>query len=325
MDTLNPQWLQDEMQRFQVPGISLGLLRGGRRKETFYLGYADRERGREVTGKTLYEAASLTKPLFAYYVLGLERRGLLSMETKLAERLPEYPICKDLGADRITVLHTLSHSAGLENWGEKPPRLLGGPGEKFRYSGEGYRYLQACVESLCQDTLDHLFARQVFPVLGMYASALRYQDASCENVAMCYDVQGRAQRDRYQVRELDREPNAAYSLYTNLEDYCHFLEALWEDKALLEKMASPQTAVSDPAGKLYWGAGAGVWLGREKMLWHYGDNGNFKSLFYLGVDTGDGLVYFSNSYHGLETGFAIAEKVFGEGYGELVDFAARWE
>ncbi len=325
MDTLHQEWIRGEMQRFQVPGISLGLIRGGKTRETFYLGYADREQEKEVTEQTLYEAASLTKPLFAYYVLELERKGLLTTETKLAAQLPEYPVCKDPGADRITVLHTLTHSAGLENWGEKPLRLLGRPGEKFRYSGEGYRYLQAYVEKLCQDTLDNLFAREVFPVLGMRTSALRYYDVSCENMAKCYDAIGAQQVDRYQIRELDREPNAAYSLYTNLEDYCSFLETLWKERDLLGKMTRTRMAASSPAGKLYWGAGAGVWLGRERMLWHYGDNGNFKNLLYLGVDTGDGLVYFSNSYHGLRVGFAIAEKVFGEDYGELETFAAKWE
>lgn len=286
--SLQSEWIRHKMDEFQVPGISLGFLEGGRLQRAVYMGCADREEKKRVSRETLYEAASLTKTVFAWYVHQLIRRGFLADETLLAKELPDYPIVRGKGAEKITVMHALTHSCGLENWGEKPLRLLFPPGERFSYSGEGYTYLQRCVEKKRQAGLEWLFAEEVFLQAHMKSSAMRYQDCRCGDVAMSYDEKGRAQRDRYQVRELEKEPNAAYTLYTNLEDYCSFLETLWEDKALLEKMLVPRIPASEDAKKLYWGAGAGVWLGEKRLLWHYGDNGNFKNLFFLEEKTGDG-------------------------------------
>ncbi len=323
--SLQKEQIEKKMAEFQVAGISLGLLGSGRLEKEMYLGYADRERKKKISAATLYEAASLTKPVFAWYVHLLERQGFLRDDTQPLRELSDYPVCREKGADEITLMQILTHSCGLENWGEKPLRLLFTPGERFGYSGEGYTCLQRYVEQLRRAGLDRLFEREVYPRAHMQNSAMRYCDTVQEKVAMSYDEEGRAQRDRYQVRELEKEPNAAYTLYTNLRDYSSFLQTLWEDKQMLEKMAAPRIPASDDAQRLYWGAGCGVWLGRKKMLWHYGDNGNFKNLFFLEKETGDGMVYFSNSFYGLNAGFAIAEQLFEEDFSEMRRFTEKWE
>ena len=317
--------IKEQMDKFHIPGISLGLLAGGKLREELYLGYSDREEKKAVTAQTLYEAASLTKPVFAWYVHLLVRQGLLADDARPLRALPDYPIRREKGADGITLMQLLTHSSGLENWGEKPLQLLFSPGEGFGYSGEGYTCLQCYVEELKQAGLDELFEGEVFPQTRMESSAMCYRDVAQENVAMSYDRQGRGQRNRYQVRELEKEPNGAYTLYTNLRDYSSFLGTLWEDKEILEKMGEPRVPVSGDARMLFWGSGCGVWLGREEMLWHYGDNDNFKSLFFLEKETGDGMVYLSNSFWGLETGFALAQKLWQEDFGEMIRFTERWE
>lgn len=197
--------IKEQMDKFHIPGISLGLLAGGKLREELYLGYSDREEKKAVTAQTLYEAASLTKPVFAWYVHLLVRQGLLADDARPLRALPDYPIRREKGADGITLMQLLTHSSGLENWGEKPLQLLFSPGEGFGYSGEGYTCLQCYVEELKQAGLDELFEGEVFPQTRMESSAMCYRDVAQENVAMSYDRQGRGQRNRYQVRELEKD------------------------------------------------------------------------------------------------------------------------
>lgn len=106
--------IKEQMDKFHIPGISLGLLAGGKLREELYLGYSDREEKKAVTAQTLYEAASLTKPVFAWYVHLLVRQGLLADDARPLRALPDYPIRREKGADGITLMQLLTHSSGLE-------------------------------------------------------------------------------------------------------------------------------------------------------------------------------------------------------------------
>jgi CubicO group peptidase (beta-lactamase class C family) len=67
-----------------------------------------------VDAETVFEAASLGKPVFAYVVLQLVDAGTLSLDQKVADILPD-PAPGDARAVQITVREILSHSSGLPN------------------------------------------------------------------------------------------------------------------------------------------------------------------------------------------------------------------
>lgn len=316
--------LEKEMQKHKIAGIALGIFRNGKMCREHYIGDADAGREKKVDEKTLFEAASLTKPVFTYYAEMLKEQGILEDSVPLAQYLPDYPIQKAKGAEKITARHVLSHSAGLEDWGDKPLRMLFSPGEAFSYSGEGYTYLQRAVEKIRQRALDEIFGTEVFPMLGMKSSCMRYPRDRADQVAAAYDEEGRPQYDRYETRDLEKEPNAAYSLYTNLKDYGSFLEHLWSSGKIFRRMSEAEIKVEEGPGQLYWGQGLGIWKGKKELCWHYGDNGNFKNLFLLDKETGNGFLYFSNSFRGLELGFSIAGQYFEEDFSEMMAFTDRW-
>src|SRR5262249_56978226 len=90
---------------------------------------------------SVLEAASLSRPLFAYAVLQLADAGVLSLDEPLATHLADY-IPDDPRAAAITGRHVLMHTTGLPNWrsDKRPLRTNFAPGERHRHSGEGIVY-----------------------------------------------------------------------------------------------------------------------------------------------------------------------------------------
>src|SRR4029078_6503121 len=96
-----------------------------------------------VTESTRFEAASLSKPVTAYVALQLVDAGRLALDAPLTKYMPYADLPAYPRAKTMTARHVLSHTTGFANWRRRDPlKLFFAPGERFRYSGEGYVYLQ---------------------------------------------------------------------------------------------------------------------------------------------------------------------------------------
>ena len=159
-----------------VPGMSIATVRGA---DVRVEGFGVRRAGATdaVTGDTVFEAASLSKPVFASIVLQLAAEGAIDVTKPLAEYLP-LPNPADERGKRITATHALSHSGGWRNWRNNRDVALTSdfePGTRFSYSGEGYFFLQRVVEKLTGKALPRLARERVFEPLGMRSSAFMWR------------------------------------------------------------------------------------------------------------------------------------------------------
>ena len=104
--------------------------------------------GEPVRTDTIFQAASLSKPVFAITVLRLVELAVLELDTPLSGYLPDEYGADDSQLDQITARHVLSHTTGWPNWRPdgQPLRRESPLGERFTYSGEGYVYLQHVAE-----------------------------------------------------------------------------------------------------------------------------------------------------------------------------------
>ena len=157
-----------------VPALCAVLVRGGKIAWTHATGVAKAGTTLMVDPDTLFEAASISKAVFAYIALQLADRGVLDLDRPLVDYLrPAYlPDASALAT--ITSRHVLTHTSGLPNWGEdnKPESFLPQfqPGTHFSYSGEGIFWLQLVAEHLTGEGLDVFARRLLFEPAGMKRS-----------------------------------------------------------------------------------------------------------------------------------------------------------
>jgi CubicO group peptidase (beta-lactamase class C family) len=291
-----------------VPGLSMAVVRDGRVVWAQAFGTRGDSARTPVDTATVFEAASLSKPVFAYLVLRLADRGELDLDRPLAEML-EYPrIPRDERARRITARMVLSHRSGLPNWGGEQLTLQFEPGTAYGYSGEGFLYLQKAIERATGQSLEALARREVFEPLGMARSSYVWQERFEGNAAHAKDW-------LWRVAPIDRwvEPNAAYTLLTTAPDYARFVAAVLVGRGL-----SPATwqALLTPVGET--GPGIAMALGVRvengpdgRIFYHSGNNGRRFTCYMTGdVGRGAGLVYFTNASNGTSLVEALAGPVF---------------
>jgi CubicO group peptidase (beta-lactamase class C family) len=321
------------MKKDGVPGLAIAVIRDG--KPTWVHGFGTKEAktGQPVTGETVFEAASLSKPVFAYGVLKLVEQGKLGLDVPLTTFLPKRYIEDDERLTKITARIVLSHRTGFPNWRDSGDSLLiyFTPGERFSYSGEGYIYLQRVVEQITGKALNQYMTEVVFTPLGMTSSSYVWRPDFDALTATGHDPDG-------QPVPLwkPKEAGAASTLNTTAKDYARFVEAVLNGKGLkpttLREMETPQIAL-DPecrictkrepkqlSKNLFWGLGWGIQrTDRSDALWHWGDNGAFKCFVMAEPGTKSGVVLFANSENGLE----IAKPLIDEAMG-LESLAFEW-
>jgi CubicO group peptidase (beta-lactamase class C family) len=208
------------MKEFRVPGVSVCLLKNGKVAWSKSFGIKDERNGEQVSGETMFEACSMSKPVFAYAVLKLADEKKLDLDKPLADYLDEDYVSIGGHKNTITARMILCHTSGLPNWrkGEEetggPLPIYFKPGTKFSYSGEGYYYLQRVVEKITGMPLDLFAKKTLFDPLGLKHISYTWTKEHDANIASGHDTSGSfLQKTRYE------HPNAAYTLYTSAEDY----------------------------------------------------------------------------------------------------------
>jgi CubicO group peptidase (beta-lactamase class C family) len=299
------------MEKSGVPGLQMALVREGRIIWDKGFGVKNTVTKEPVTGETVFEAASLTKPFFAYVVMKLVEEKVLDLDTPLISYLPREKFENELGhsldepdfhkdwLEKITVRHVLSHSSGMPHGeGGKPYPLLFAPGTRYSYSADGYYFLQLAVENLKGEKLETIMKKYALDPLGMKNSSMIWREEYEKTSANGHGYFGSPVDFRKR-----RQANAAASLYTTAADYARFVCAVLEGKGLkketLEKMLTPQIPVDEQKG-LSWTLG----FGRQEdengpALWQWGDFGISRNYMIAYPQQKIALVYLANSSYGL--------------------------
>ena len=161
-----------------VPGLSMGVLQGGKLVWQKYEGVADATSHKPVTPDSLFPAASLGKPVFAYAALRLADDGKLDLDRPLKTYVPDHAPA-DARGDKVTARHVLSHSSGFRNWrnsAEQPLTPDFDPGSRFQYSGEGFYYLQRAVEKITGGAFEQFMQTRLLEPFGMRSSTFGWRE-----------------------------------------------------------------------------------------------------------------------------------------------------
>ena len=168
------------MQRQQIPGVSLAVVRNGKIAILNSYGFSNLEHKIPVKPETMFQSGSIGKQFTATAVMLLASEGRLSLEDKISKFFPDAP---ESWAS-ITIRHLLTHTAGL---GDYPPDfdlrrdhteaelwtmiksipLAYQPGEKWDYSNLGYVMLGILIRKVSGKFHWDFVSERIFKPLGM--------------------------------------------------------------------------------------------------------------------------------------------------------------
>jgi CubicO group peptidase (beta-lactamase class C family) len=260
--TVSCATLARQMHHRHIPDVAVAVFSQGKVQSVFCS-----SSGTPLSPGSIFEAASLSKPVFAYGVLKLVEDHRLDLDKPLAEYLDrpyehhQNPFgqgttdpVSDPRFAKITARMVLSHTSGLPNWSHHGPlSFLSDPGEKWSYSGEGYVYLQRVVEAITGLRIDAFLENTVLLPLGMNHSSFIWQAGFADHALPGHSTAGEpAPIDHFFV------PVVSTTLYTTLGDYSRFLMQLLTPAThspLLMEEQSQEVARPHPEPLL------GTWLG----------------------------------------------------------------
>ncbi|NER15079.1 serine hydrolase [Leptobacterium flavescens] len=293
--TNNTGFYDNLLEEYSIPGMSIAVIKDGK-VDLSHHGVTSNDTKTPVKLNTVFGAASLSKPAFAYAVMKLVEQGKIDLDKPLYGYLKNKDLEDDERHKQITARMILSHSGGLPNWRRGKLKLMHDPGTKFQYSGEGYVYLARVIEHILQKPVNEFMKDLVFKPLGMDHSGFTWEDRFKTNFASPHDYTGSSKPNWR-----PEKPVVASSLQTTATDYAKLMMAILQRKGLkrstYRQMEKPQIEISN---SLSWGLGWGIQKSpRRKYLWQWGDNGTFKAFAMIYPDKNEGMVFFVNSYKGL--------------------------
>jgi CubicO group peptidase (beta-lactamase class C family) len=265
---------------------------------------------------TIWEAASLTKPLLARFVVYLAAAGQLDLDAPVQVDLETIRGAPDDRWGSLTARHILTHTSGLPNWrgpfealraggwdghGDDEPLTFERDPGQFSYSGEGFQVL---LVALCRsqnlgpyDVLEPLLAE-----LEMSSSSFVWQTSFEGRCAVPHSTQGECS-----PKMRPKTPRASGSLHTSLLDYSAFASTVLSEAG--DDVFVPNVRLNETDGRsLGW---ATMVTDTGTVAWQHGDNLGFKHLVALRPEKGDGLVMFTNSDDGVHAYQRVCRKVLG--------------
>jgi CubicO group peptidase (beta-lactamase class C family) len=342
-----PLDLAKRMAYYKVPGISFALVDEGALSWARGCGLAEAGTSRQVTPGTIFQAASISKPLTALVALRLAQDGLLDLDVDVNDMLHSWKVPRskytqpqlDGTHPRVTMRGLLSHTAGISIFGylgypagsplpslqqilrgeppatTKPVKVMQLPGKEVRYSGGGYVVAQQVIEDVAGKSLVSLAQEFIFDKLGMASSTFNHvlPERYLPQVATGHLRTGEPVSGKWHIYP----ENAPASLWSTPSDLARLVieliksyrnqSSLLLSTGMTRQMLTPQLGI----------AGLGFFIiqvGGGHRFEHPGWNVGFHSLLIGDLVSGQGLVWMANGENGRKLGWEVTRglaQVFG--------------
>jgi CubicO group peptidase (beta-lactamase class C family) len=321
-----PMALADRLRQLHVPGVSVAVINDG--KIEWAKGYGVVEAGKEtpVTADTLFQAASISKPVSALAALRLIDQGGLDLDRDVNEYLTSWKVPENefTRQHAVDLRGILSHTAGLTVHGfdgyrvgaalptiqqtlngtppanNKPVRVDKLPGKGFRYAGGGATIMQLLLTEVTAKTFTELMHESVLSPLGMASSTYEQPlpEAMRGRAASGHDEEGRVIAGRWHVYP----ERAAAGLWTTPTDLARYAIEVQQahagksqkilSKKMADQMLTPQGEGPVGLGPMLEGAGA------TRRFRHGGANAGYRCELVAYVGRGQGAVVMTNADSG---------------------------
>jgi CubicO group peptidase (beta-lactamase class C family) len=320
--------LAERMAQYDVPGVSVAVINDGKIEWARGFGLADVQTGRRVTVNTLFQAASISKPVAATAALTLVGDGRLALDEDVNRKLVSWKVPENehTAVKPVTLRGLLTHSAGITVHGfpgyarskripttrevldgkgnTDPVRVDIDPGSRWRYSGGGYTIVQQLLSDLEGKPFPSIMREAVLEPFGMNASTYEQPlpEPRWSEAATGYRANGDPVEEDWHVYP----EMAAAGLWTTPSDLARFAIHLQDAYAgrsndVLSVELARQMLTPDANS---WGLGP-VIQGDGSRFGHGGANEGFRCQFTAFIEDGRGAAVMTNS----DTGDRIVEEI----------------
>ncbi|MEO0728581.1 MAG: serine hydrolase [Bacteroidota bacterium] len=284
---------------YNIPAVSLALIQDGKLVFHNTYGVENSIAKTPLRDEAVFEAASITKLVFAYSMNRLVQRGEFDLDKPLAESLA-FPDLEEYPEYRmITGKHVLTHVTGLPNWGR---RMINTPGTTYGYSGEGFEYLKRTLAGGGGDEMPGIIQahmeKEVLEPLGMTNTYFMCND-KLTDLKVAGHFYGTPN-----MFDCPDEPGMAWSMHTEAKDFASFALALMNREGLTKERAEDMFTFHTVGDEEDWingyktGFGLGVALRDSPyglVFGHGGNNGDFRCTFEMYDELKSGYIMFTNS------------------------------
>ncbi len=317
--------IEERMEHYGIPGVSIAVINNGKIEWTKTYGVTDKESKSPVTTETLFQAASISKPVTAYGVLTLVEQEKVALDEDINTYLKTWKVAENefTQEKKVTIKNLINHSAGVTVHGflgyspdlpvptlvevlnGNPPANSGPsvvdkvPEESYRYSGGGYNIVQQMMVDVEGKPFPEIMNELVLRPLEMNNSTYN-QPLTAEQLPMAatgYLPDGSMVKGkRHTYPEM-----APAGLWTTAEDLAKFAVNIQEalkgesSKGLSKEMTSTMLT---PFVEEF--IGLGIFINNKKgeiYFGHGGWNEGFSSELIAHRDKGYGVIVLTNSNH----------------------------
>jgi CubicO group peptidase (beta-lactamase class C family) len=317
--------VNDRMQYFDVPGLSIAVIKDYQIEWARSYGVKEKGTNDSVTLNTMFQAASMSKPVTAMIALKLEEEKKVNLKQDINQQLKTWHLPENEFTRQraVTPELLLLHMGGLNvpsfpgySISDSIPGLtdiLDGrspsnteavkavmvPNTKWSYSGGGYTVLQLLMEDASGTSFPKLMKESLFDPLGLENSTFEHHltEKQQKLTAKAYKEDGEMVAGGYHIYP----EKAAAGLWTTPMDYAKMIIELEEScRGESDKIIRPET--SRKMLKRYRGDMAlGIVLkntGDSIALAYGGWNEGYICDVYSYLKSGDGVVIMTNSNNG---------------------------
>jgi CubicO group peptidase (beta-lactamase class C family) len=334
--------LQDRMQRFQVPGVSIAVINNGEIEWAKGYGVTEADGTQAVTTDTVFQACSVSKPVSVTGIMLLAQSGVIDISRNVNDYLTSWHLAdNDLTkTNKATVQRLMSHTGGTNVSGfagytagsaiptllqvlngaspadTDPIRVIYEPGTQYSYSGGGMQVLQQMAEDVTGMPFQSYMKNNVFDKLGMNSSDFVQPMAGplAARAAKGHDMDGIMLPGGWRIYpEL-----IAAGLWTTPTDLAAlFLEvqkaAVFNKGALLTQETANRILSQQPNSSM--GLGFALLNGKGGLIFnHSGSVFGYKSYVTVYRDRGQGIAVMASGDNGYALIMEIiraAAKVYG--------------
>ena len=332
---LYESWVNSQMDFYNLPGLSMGIVYDQELVWQKGFGYADLEKKIPMTPQTIFRVASITKLFTSTAIMQLRDAGKLRLDDPITKHLKWFQIKHRYPeAPEITIRHILTHTSGLpreaafpywtdhkfptmEEIKEKLPKqeTIFPSETKWKYSNLAMALLGEIVVSASGKDYETYITDHILKPLGMTNTSVFLTKEQKKNLATGYGIR-LSDGTRETMSCIDSKGlTPAANISSNIIDLAKFVSMQFGESNNVTGSQILKANTLREMQRVHWlrpswtsGWGLGFSIRKYKnrtLVGHAGWVGGNRSQLYFDVKDKIGVIVYSNGEDGSPTKFAL--------------------